>query len=131
MRIQLFSKINRKLLKPNFGVLVVFCVVIYGLAIFQDYIFSRIKPTAFYWTDTMLYNIYWLLCIPFIKLAKYVYTKIQPKTLINKILYIFLSGIVFSLLHMFLFTSIFILGSIIIYPIPHRFSIILKNVISN
>lgn len=124
-------KANSKLLAPNFRVLVVFCVVLYFLAILQDFIFSKIKFTGFYWSDTMLYNIYWLLFIPFIQFANYAYGKIKPKTFINKTLYALISGITFSVLHIFLFTCIFILASNIIYPIPHRFSTIFKNAISN
>lgn len=131
MRTQEFSKINNKLLNPNFRVIVVFCIILYFLAIFQDYIFSKIKITGFYWSDTMLYNIYWLLFIPFIQFANYIYNKVQPKTLINKVLYASSTGFVFSTLHIFLFTSIFILGSHIIFPEPHRFSTIFKNAISN
>ena len=130
-RIQEIHLTNSKILNPNFGLLVLFCFVLYGLAIFQDYVYSITKITGFYWSDTMLYNIYWLLFIPFIQLANFLYKKVQLKSLTNKILYASGSGFIFSLLHIFLFTSIFILGSNIIYFTPHRFSTILKNAISN
>jgi DNA-binding LytR/AlgR family response regulator len=131
---QKMMKINNtksKFINPSFGILVLFCVLLYGLAIFQDYIFSKVKPAGFYWSDTMLYNIYWLLFIPFLKIANSFYHKVQPKSLISKILYASSTGFVFSVLHIFLFTSIFILGSHIIFPEPHRFSTIFKNAISN
>ena len=131
MRTQKPNKTISKLLRPNFGTLVVFCVVLYGLAIFQDYVFSRIKPTGFYWTDTMLYNIYWLLFIPFIKIANSFYYKVQFKSLTSKVLYSLGTGFLFSVLHIFIFTSIFILGSNLIYSEPHRFLTILKNAVSN
>jgi len=131
MRTQKPNKTISKLLHPNFGTLIVFCVVLYGLAIFQDYIFSRIKPTGFYWTDTMLYNIYWLLFIPFIKIANSFYNKVQFKSLTSKVLYSVGTGIIFSVLHIFIFTSIFILASNLIYLVPHRFLTILKNAVSN
>lgn len=128
---QELNTINNKFLNLNFGILVVFCVVIYGLAIFQDYIYSKTKSTGFYWTDTMLYNIYWLLFIPFIKTAHYFYNKVQLKSLTNKMFYALSTGFIFSLLHIFIFTSIFILGSNLIYSQPHYFSTILKNAFSN
>ncbi|WP_438423698.1 LytR/AlgR family response regulator transcription factor [Aquimarina macrocephali] len=128
---QKLNKTINKLLHPNFGTLVVFCVVLYGLAIFQDYVFSKIKPTGFYWTDTMLYNMYWLLFIPFIKIANFFYNKVQFKSLTSKVLYSLSTGFIFSVLHIFIFTSIFILGSNLIYSVPHRFLTILKNVVSN
>lgn len=130
---QKFSKTNSKsnLLSSGFGILVVFFIAIYIFAIFQDYIFSKVKPAGFYWSDTMLYNIYWLLFIPFIQIANSFYNKVQPKSVTNKILYALSTGIIFSLLHIFIFTSIFILGSNLIYSVPHRFLTILKNAISN
>jgi DNA-binding LytR/AlgR family response regulator len=130
-RIQEIPITNSKRDYPNLGLLLLFCFVVYGLAIFQDYVFSRIKPTGFYWTDTMLYNIYWLLFIPFIKISNSFYNKVQFKSLTSKALYSVGTGIIFSMLHIFIFTSIFILGSNIIYYTPHRFSTILKNAISN
>ena len=131
IRTQELSRLISKLLNTNLRALILLCFLLYGFAIFQNYLFSRFKSTGFYWSDTMLYNIYWLLFIPFIQLANYVYCKFQPDTQIKKNLYALASGIVFSVLHIFIFTSIFILLSNLIYPIPHRFSTILKNVISN
>ena len=131
MRTQETNKKINILLRPNFGIMIVFCVLVYGLAIFQDYVFSKIKPSGFYWTDTTLYNIYWFLFIPFIKIANYFYNKVQVKSLTSKVLYSLGTGFVFSVLHLFIFTSIFILGSNLIYSIPHRFLTILKNAVSN
>ncbi len=74
---------------------------------------------------------YWLLFIPFVQFANYVHTKVWPETIKTKILYALASGLVFSALHIFIFSLIFILGSHIIYPIPHRFATIFKNAISN
>ncbi len=125
------SKVNGFFLNVNFRVLTLFCFLIYGLAILQDYLFSKFKSTGFYWSDTLLYNIYWLLFIPFIQYANYAYSKSKPKIAFNKVFYNIIFGLIFSGLHMFLFTSIFILLSNIIYPIPHRFPTILKNVVSN
>jgi len=131
MAAEKLSKANYKFLSMNFRVLVLFCFIIYGLAILQDYLFSIFKSISFYWSDTMLYNIYWLLFIPFIQFINYIYFKFQPKTQLKKILYALGSGLIFSALHVLVFTSIFILLSNLIYPIPHRFFTILKNVISN
>ncbi len=125
------SKVKNKFLNANFGVIILFCFVIYSLAIFQDYLFSIFKSTGFYWSDTMLYNTYWLLFIPFIQFANYIHSKFQLKTTFNKVIYASITSFIFSGLHILLFTSIFILGSNIVYPIPHRFSTIFKNAISN
>lgn len=131
MTTEKLSKANNKFLNMNLRVIILFCIIIYGLAILQDYLFSIFKSIGFYWSDTMLYNIYWLLFIPFIQFTNYVYYQFQLKTQLKKILYALVSGLVFSVLHIFVFTSIFILLSNLIYPIPHSFSTILKNAISN
>ncbi len=120
-----------KLFNSNYRILAVFCVVLYALAIFQDYIFSEVYSIGFYWSDTMLYNIYWVLFFPFMQFANFIYNKVQFKLLISKILYALSAGFLLSLLHIFLFTTIFILGSNLIFPIPHRFLTILKNAFSN
>lgn len=125
------NKTNNTLLNLNTGILVLFCIALYGFAIFQDYIFSKVKLTGFYWSDTMLYNIYWLFFIPFIKIAQSLYNKFKPKSLTNKLLYALSTGIIFSVMHVLVFTSIFILGSHLIYDVPHRYSTILKNALSN
>ena len=131
IKIQEYRRLNIKLLNTNLREIILFCFLIYGLAIFQDYLFSRFKSTGFYWSDTMLYNIYWLFFIPFIKLATYTKTKIQPKIKKTKILYGFASGFIFTALHISIFSIVFILGSNLIYEIPHRFSTIFKNAISS
>lgn len=79
----------------------------------------------------MLYNIYWLFFIPFIKLAKYVKTRVQPKIKKTKTLYALASGLLFTALHISIFSILFIIGSNLIYEIPHRFSTIFKNAISS
>lgn len=131
IRTEELSGLNKKLLNTNLKAIILFYFLIYGLAIFQDYLFSRFKSTGFYWSDTMLYNIYWLFFIPFIKLAKYAKTRVQPKIKKSKILYAFASGFIFTALHISIFSIIFILGSNIIYETPHRFSTIFKNAISS
>lgn len=131
IRTQELRKLNSKLLNTNLRAIIFFCFLIYGLAIFQDYLFSRFKSTGFYWSDTMLYNIYWLFFIPFIKLAKYAKIRVQPKIMKAKILYAFTSSLVFTVLHISIFCIIFIIGSNLIYEIPHRFSTIFKNAISS
>lgn len=130
IRIQELSRLNSKLLNTNLRAILLFYFLIYGLAIFQDYLFSKFKSTGFYWSDTMLYNTYWLFFIPFIKLAKYVKIKIQPKIKKIEILYAFASGFIFTSLHISIFSIIFILGSNLIYETPHRFSTIQKSAIS-
>jgi len=131
IRTQKLNGWNSKLLNTNLRAIILFCFLIYGLAIFQDYLFSRFKSTGFYWSDTMLYNIYWLFFIPFIKLAKYAKIRVQSKIKKPKILYAFASGFIFTTLHIFVFSILFILGSNLIYEIPHRFLTIFKNAISN
>lgn len=131
MIVQDLKRTNNKLLNPNLRAILLFGFVIYGLAIFQDFLFSKLRSTGFYWSDTMLYNGYWLLFIPMVQFANRVQSKVRAKSLKHKVLYAIGSSLVFSPLHILIFTLIFILGSTIIYPIPHRFSTIVKSAISN
>lgn len=110
---------------------IVFWGVVYGVAILQDYIEAVIESTGFYWSETMLYNTYWLWFIPLIYGAKKLYATIRPKSVLLKISYLTLTSLVFTTIHMLVFTEVFILASELLYANPHRFSRIFENVLSN
>jgi hypothetical protein len=126
---QVLNRTKGKLINVNFRAIILLGSLLYGLAIFQDYLFSKFKSTGFYWSDTMLYNIYWLIFIPYFIFALYAKNRIKPQK--TNLFYCLAFALTFSSLHIFSFTLIFILGSNIIYTIPHRFITIFKNAISN
>ena len=108
-----------------------FWLLIYGLAIFQDYLFARLRSTGFYWPESMLYNSFWMLFIPLLLLVNKLYSKFPLKSLITKIIYLSISGILFSAIHALLFAALFSSISILIFSPPHRFLTILNSVLSN
>lgn len=102
-----------------------------GLTVFQDYLYADLKHTGFYWTESLLYNTIWLYFIPLIyllnRLAGFI-TNIKPLPLL---IYALLASVVGTFLHLFLFTSLFILTSQLLFDPPHRFSAIFTTAISN
>ncbi|GAB5524268.1 MAG: hypothetical protein Roseis2KO_21400 [Roseivirga sp.] len=104
---------------------------VYVLAIFQDFLFSQLRYTGFYLSESMLYNTWWILFIPFLLLLKWLDPKIQPQTLFTKTLYRLGAGIVLSGIHLLLFTTFFVSVSELLFSPPHRFSTILRSALSN
>jgi two-component system LytT family response regulator len=97
--------------------LVVAFMLIYFLAIIQDFVFSKVKYTGFYLSESAAFNLFWLLFIP----GVWMVIKFRPHLLLR---------LVFPFVHILIFVSAFILISIISYETPHRFSMIFKTVIS-
>ncbi len=113
------------------GIIMLIWCSVYVLAVFQDYLFSELRYTGFYLSESMLYNTWWILFIPFLLLLKGLDRKIEPESLPVKVLYRLGSGIVFSGIHLLLFTTFFVLVSEFFFSPPHRFSTILKSALSN
>lgn len=118
-------------LKHGFCLLGIFWMMLYSLAILQDYIFSQVRETSFYLSETMLYNIFWLLFILFIPCLIWQSKKIPLKLFIHKVCYFISAGLIFSLFHILVFVGVFILVSHLCYTIPHDFLVMLKSAISN
>lgn len=104
---------------------------VYVLAVFQDYLFSELRYTGFYLSESMLYNTWWILFIPFLLLIKWLDSKVKPQSMSIKILYRLGSGIIISGIHLLLFTTFFVLVSELFFSPPHRFASILKSALSN
>lgn len=115
----------------NFGVFFMLLCTVYGLAILQDYLFSEFYATRFYLSESMLYNIYWLFFLPFLFGILLFYNKTNLWSIDKIIKYHLFIGISISLLHILVFTSFFILISLMLYNTPHRFLGIFKSAISN
>lgn len=113
------------------GLYILFWAVFYALAIFQDYLASELGSTGFYWSDTMLYNTYWLWFIPLMYVGQKIYTAIKAKGILLKILSLATISLVFTAVHIFLFAQVFVFISEILYSNPHRFSRILESALSN
>lgn len=118
------SKLNK--IQIWFGI---FALII-GISVLQDYIFSKLKNTGFYISESLLYNSIWIFIIPIsyvaIKYSKYLNVKNKPA-----LFFLFLKSCLLSLLHIVFFVLFFVLISYIVYSPSHRFIRILKTTISN
>lgn len=106
-------------------------VLLIGLTILQDYLYADLKRTGFYWTESLLYNTFWLYFIPIIYVLNRL--KVFPTTMKPLLLFFYalLTAIAGSLIHLMLFTAIFILTSQLFFDPPHRFSAIFATALSN
>jgi len=104
----------------------VFCA-----AVLQDYVYSRLQGTGFYISESLLYNTFWIFFIPFTVSGIQLLKLIKTQNVFYKILYNIGMGVAHSLVHILLFTALFVGVSHIIYTPPHRFSNILNAALSN
>ncbi|MCG8374638.1 MAG: LytTR family transcriptional regulator [Balneolales bacterium] len=108
----------------------VFALII-GLSVFQDYLFSQIRNTAFYISDSLLYNSIWAFLFPLTCLEIKLLPHFPAR---NKAGFVFLlllvSGLL-TLLHIVLFTSFFVSVSHFVFSPPHRFIRIFNTALSN
>ncbi len=111
--------------------LILFCISIYILAVVQDLVFAKLYRTRFYWSETLLYNLYWFLFPP---LLLFLHRLVSPKKFrspLFKGLYYVISGCLFPIIHIFLFALIFVGLSTLMNDNPHRMSVILSSAFSN
>ncbi|MFL0352808.1 LytR/AlgR family response regulator transcription factor [Xanthomarina sp. GH4-25] len=101
------------------------------LAILQDLIYSKLQNTGFYLSESMLYNTFWAFFIPFTIFNNQLIKKINPKNKLRKLPYNLLIGIAFSLLHIVVFTSLFVGVSYLLFTPAHRFVNMFNAAFSN
>ena len=117
--------------KKGVFMLLLFWSTVYSIAIFQDFIEAKIASTGFYWSETMLYNTYWLLFIPMIYLLRISIKRSRPNNNLRGFLLRIFTGILFCSLHLILFTTLFVLISQVFFTPPHRFLTIFGSALSN
>lgn len=101
------------------------------LAIFQDYLYSRLQDTGFYLSESLLYNTIWVFFIPGTLLVIWL-TKRRPagNTIIYTAYTVFIGALI-SFLHILLFAASFVMISRLIYSPSHHFSHIFRTAMSN
>lgn len=119
-----FSKLNK--IQIWIGV---FALII-GVSVLQDYIFSRLKDTGFYISESLLYNSIWIFIIPFSYVAIKSSSNLNVKNKME-VFFLLLKSCLLSLLHIFIFVSFFVFISYIVYSPSHRFIRIFKTTLSN
>ena len=126
--------IREKFNLPNMGKIplyVVIVIFVFLMAVLQDYIYSRLKHTGFYLSESALYNTFWVFFIPLTIFINRLITVVNPKNKLAKLPFNIGIGITFSFIHIVLFTAFFVLVSTLAYATPHRFERILSTAFSN
>ncbi|MGB3466472.1 MAG: LytTR family DNA-binding domain-containing protein [Cyclobacteriaceae bacterium] len=113
---------------PLYAILV---VLIFFSAVLQDFIYSKIKHTGFYLSESMLYNIFWAFFIPLSFFSNRLIKVINPHNKPVKLPLNLIAGIAISLLHILLFAILFIAVSNLVYTTPHRFSRMFNTAFAN
>ncbi len=106
-------------------------LLVYALAVLQDYIYATLRYTRFYISESLLYNTYWLLFIPFLWIANKLYANSAFKSNTRKVIQLSITSILLSGLHVMLFALFFTAISTLVYDPPHRFAHMLNSVVSN
>jgi len=121
----MLSKLIHKSISAE-RLLVVGFTIIYITTILQNYIFSHLKNTGFYFSESAVYNTIWLLYIPFLFLLK--------SLLKNKEVHWFTrvgGAIVASLAHVLIFSLLFFIFSYLVFQPHHLFNVLLKSATAN
>lgn len=105
-------------------------LAVVGLSIVQDYIFSEVRNTGFYLSESLLYNSIWMFFLP---LGWLQLNLLQRTTINNSHLrwtFYGLLALAMTLLHLLLFTTIFVSISAVVYSPSHYFSAIFKTALT-
>lgn len=131
---QQLTYINEKFKIPKIGKIPLYLlivVLVFLLAVLQDYIYSRIQNTGFYLSESSLYNTFWIFFVPLTILINRLIKIINPKNRLVKLPFNLGIGITFSFLHLVFFASLFVLISSLVFTPTHRFSNIFNSAFSN
>lgn len=118
-------------IKNRISVYILILILVYVVAVFQDFIQSKLQHTGFYISESLLYNIYWAFFVPFSFLVVRLVRNWTIKNKLVRWLYSIGIGLVFSLLHILSFALLFVFVSSLIFTPGHRFSRILNTALSN
>lgn len=105
-------------------------VLIMVLAIIQDLIFSKVRGTSFYISESLLYNSHWIFLIPLLWIHFLICSLFDFKKKWKRIVFSTLLSLIICFLHIILFTSFFIAISNLVYYQPHRFGVIFNGLIT-
>lgn len=122
--LEVFYKLNKIQIWIGFFVLII------SLSVLQDYIFSRLKNTGFYISESLLYNSIWIFTIPFSYLTIRYLKDFSVKNKFE-IAVFFIESCFLSLFHIVSFVSFFVFISYLVYSPSHQFIRILKTTLSN
>ncbi|MDC7995669.1 LytR/AlgR family response regulator transcription factor [Altibacter sp. HG106] len=122
------TKERRPWVTPMLGIGLVMLI---GLSILQDFMFSEIKNTGFYVSESLLYNSLWLYVIPLGGLLRKTISRITIAS--KRLQWSAYFGVVvgITLVHLLLFTVVFVGISWLLYTPTHRFSGIFNTILTH
>jgi two-component system LytT family response regulator len=111
--------------------ILIIVVLVFALAVLQDFIYSRLQGTGFYLPESLLYNTFWVLFIPFTIAINRLIKRINSKNDVYRFPLNLGIGVTWSFLHILLFAAAFVLVSNLVFTPAHRFSHIFNAALSN
>ena len=124
------TKANKQhYLKYRWHFLAIFILIM--ATVLQDFIFSIVKNTGFYFSESLLYNLYWCFILPLHFLGLRLFSSVKRIAPPLQIAAAILSALLLTFLHTFLFTCFFVGVSAIIYASGHHFSTIFYSALSS
>ena len=105
-------------------------LVVVGLSIVQDYISSEVRNTGFYLSESLLYNSIWMYFLP---LGWLQLNLLQRTTIDNGYLrwsLYSLLALAMTLVHLLLFTTVFVSMSALVFSPSHHFSAIFNTALT-
>ena len=114
----------------RYGLVLLVVSLVFGLAVFQDYIFSELKHTGFYLSESLLYNTFWVFFIPLSVPMYRLYALLKKRPAGQRYLIGILAGVVQSFVHILVFAGFFVFISSLIYHPSHRFERIFNTVLA-
>jgi two-component system LytT family response regulator len=106
-------------------------IFLVGLTVFQDFLSANLQQTGFYWTESLLYNTFWLYFPLLLYGINRFYRRPPPQKAGSLIFYSLATGLIGGLLHLILCTTGFVLASHFFFDPPHRFSHMFATALSN
>lgn len=126
-----YTKVNNKSKSNRLQFWIGVLVLIIGLSVLQDFLFSNIRDTGFYLSDSLLYNSIWIFLVPLTFLEIGFLACFPLKNRIGLVLATLATSLVFTLLHLLIFTSFFVSVSHLVFSPAHRFSRIFYSALSS
>lgn len=106
-------------------------VLIIGVSVFQDYLYSRVQNTGFYISESLLYNSLWLFLAPFAFWEFSMLKRIQLKNKWTRLAIGLGLSVGLTLGHILTFTAFFVMVSYFIFSPTHHFEHIFKSALTN
>ncbi len=115
----------------QFPLWILIVVILFGLSVVQDYIYSQTQHTGFYISESLLYNSIWFFLAPLTFLHAKLTRPLVFNSPLKKFGVLVLLSLPFTFIHIVIFSSFFVLVSYFVFSPTHYFSAIFNSALSN